>query len=128
MRFQSLVMPWLWPNAVRVESTFASRLGRVLHWSFVFFAAISAIGGVTASVVELRAHQLSLTAINDWKKSHKSEGITVDELIQQYRQNAPPQPEPVEIPTAPEYSIVGLVVGFFLFFIGRAIRYVLAAE
>ena len=153
MRFLSLVTPWLWPSAIKEKPSVGIRLGRVLHWSFALLAALSVVIGVFATLNSYDAHRQSLMEISNWKKSHYTHDDAISALRNAQKSGdidaikklsdfvskfdkpisiATGEPDavdpPYEFPAAPEYLWVGGICGLVLLLIGRAIRYVLAAE
>jgi hypothetical protein len=45
-------MSWLWPRGLNNDATLAVRIGRLLHWSFVGLAIISASVSLVAAVTQ----------------------------------------------------------------------------
>lgn len=129
------------PNAV-------ARIGRVIHWAFLGLACLSLAGGVATAVESYRSHYTSLEEIEAWERdtaAKKQLAVKMPPLpegfedvngndtdLPNWMEGAIPveekQERPYEQSAQPEYALFGALIAFILLIVGRALRYILAAE
>ncbi len=131
-KLHRLVTPWLWPRDISDQTDIGRRLGRVLHWCFVVAAVLSVICGIGLTATTYQNHAISVLEIKEWKKTHSLDAHSKSFINQGDNQKSNNTQfdwdEPTAVDAEPMILLGGAVVSFVLLLIGRAIRYVLAAE
>ena len=145
--------PWLWPKSLRSEAFIGVRLGRMFHWIFLVAAIGTLVLGTGASIEAYRIHHNSVSKVLDWNKERVADPRELRRRDQVYNAirkadaagdsdavrilisylgdlytKSERQAAPIEIPAAPEDALKGILGCLALLLVGRAIRYVLAAE
>jgi hypothetical protein len=127
--WRRVLMPaFIWPESSSETPSLVARLGRVLHWIFVVFAALAlAIGAYTVyeSYSDIAAQKVAQT---EWDKTHPvpgKPGFVITRVPDEYGGHDY-RPEPGK----PDHAglLLGFCCSFVLLLVGRAFRYILSGE
>lgn len=125
--WRGIVPSWMWPSTQKVETTFAVRLGRVLHWISVGIAAATLIVTVVIWIDQSGRIPAAQQEHTQWETRHPT-GTDGDRIGRDAFGTFGPDPEPY-IPSVEYGTIIGLAVfAALIALFGRGLRYIIASE
>ena len=142
-RLQRFATPWLWPRVVHAEAEWTRRLGRVIHWTSAFCAALAFGFGVYLAALTYTNHVRYSREIAEWNKRQAVDpyaGIAVpvehgpsEEHAENKGGRANPfdqfdDSKPFPVDAEPQLALWGAIAAFLTLLFGRTARYVIAGE